>query len=251
MSEVFSVRSLIYWWAALSTTIFLKDWLKLLAEFVRKPGMFIRDKFPFNFVPGVNSWIDGAAEYIRARVGFNPTQPLLTAPIMVPSWIIAILFAAILVGIGVALYIRALRTASWFDDFITLTGIYVLLRMVGHTVAIASLPLLDQFRDFVNNPTTSLVVLIILLLALIFFGEGFQSRKAFWRAMVEGAIIAIFMFPSETANGIGYLIQAFANLGTSLAEPANAPFAILWGVIGMALAVQRLTGREHPNLTRG
>ncbi len=251
MSEVFSVRSLIYWWAALSSTIFLKDWLKQLANFVRMPGMFIRDKFPFNLVPGINSWIDGAAEYVRSRVGFNPTQPLLTAPIVVPAWMIAIFFAAFLVGLGVALYMRSLRTATWFDDFIALIGIYILLRMVGHTVAIASLPVLDQFRDFVNNPTTSLIILLTLLMLLIFLGEGFRSRRAFWRALIEGTVVAVFMFPAETANAIGFLIQALANLGASLAEPANAPFALLWGLIGVILALQRLTGRERVDVTRG
>lgn len=251
MSEVFSVKSLIYWWAALSSTIFLKQWLIQLADFIRKPGTFIKDKFPFNIVPGVNSWIDGGAEYLRARIGFDPNTPIITAPFRVPAWTVAVFFAIILVAIAVAIYIRALNSTSWFDDFLGLFAIYVILRAVGHTVALTSLPLLTQFRELVNNPVTALVVLIVLLFVLIFFGEGFKSKSSFWRALAEGLAIAVFIFPSETANGVSYLVLAFANLGTSLAEPANAPFAVVWGVIGMFLALQRLTRQEHAGINLG
>jgi hypothetical protein len=251
MSEVFSVRSLIYWWAALSSTIFLKGWLKQFAEFMSSPGTFIKDKFPFNILPAINSSIDGLAEYIRSRIGFNPNVPILTAPILVPAWTVAVIFALAFVGLGVAIYVRALRSLSWLDDFLALFGIYVLLRLEGHITALTALPVLQQVRDLVNNPTVAFVILLILLLVLIFFGEGFRSKGAFWRALVEGLAIAVFMFPLETANVLTYVIQGFSGRGTSLSEPANAPFAIVWGAIGMLLALQRLIRQERAEIHHG
>lgn len=251
MSEVFSVRSLIYWWAALSSTIFLKGWLKQLGEFMTSPGTFLKDKFPFNILPGINSAIDGIAEYVRSRIGFNPNVPILTAPVLVPAWVIAIFFALVLIGIGVAIYMRALRSVSWLDDFLALFGIYVILRLEGHITALTSLPILQQVRDLVNNPTAAFIILLALLLVLIFFGEGYRSKGAFWRALIEGLVVAVFMFPLETANAVAYLVQAFAGLGSSLAEPSNAPFAIVWGAIGMLLALQRLMRQERAEIHHG
>ncbi|MEW5721179.1 MAG: hypothetical protein AB1817_21315, partial [Chloroflexota bacterium] len=71
MAEVFGVRSLLYWWGVLTATVFIKDWLKQLADFFRTSNTFTPEKIPFNVLPGVNSWIDGAGNYILTTVKFN------------------------------------------------------------------------------------------------------------------------------------------------------------------------------------
>lgn len=250
MAEVFSTKSLMYWWAALSATVFLKDWLQNLANFVETTTMFLPDSIPFNVIPGLNSWIDRAADYIRSGIQFKPEQELLAiGPLHVQSWVIAVIFGLILVGLGAGLYARSLRTSTWFDDLLTLLGIYVLLRIEGHIVAMTNLPIQNQFRDFVNNPTTALVILLVLLMILIVFGEGLHSKRTFWRALLESLVVAVFMFPHETALAIGYGIQALAQFGIGLAQ--FTPFAIVWGIAGMFLALQRLAGHEHFEIKRG
>jgi hypothetical protein len=245
MSEVFSARSLVYWWGLLSATVFVKDWLKQLADFLRTSGMFSPANIPFNVLPGLNSWIDGAAKFIRETVKFNPTQAVATiGSFVILGWMLALFFAVLLLLIAVLLYIRALNSPSWFDDFFAIFVIYVILRIISHIVALTSLPVLDSFRNFLDNPATAFLLLLALMLFLSFFGEGFRSKRAFWRALLEALLMSLFMFPRETATVVAYGIDALAQFGAGLGSAANLPFAIIWGLLGMFLALQRLTSAE-------
>ena len=245
MSEVFSGRSLVYWWGVLSATVFIKDWLKQLAEFLRTSGMFSPANIPFNVLPGLNSWIDGAAKFIRDTVKFNPTQAVITVgSFAILGWMLALFFAFLLLLIAVLLYIRALNSPSWFDDFFAIFVIYVILRIISHIAALTSLPILDSFRNFLDNPATAFLLLLALMLFLSFFGEGFRSKRAFWRALLEALLMSLFIFPRETATVVAYGIDALAQFGAGLSLPANLPFAIIWGLLGMFLALQRLTSQE-------
>ena len=245
MSEVFGARSLVYWWGLLSATVFVKDWLKQLADFFRNSGIFSPSNIPFNVLPGLNSWIDGAAKFIRETVKFNPTQAVATiGSFVILGWMLALFFAVLLLLIAVLLYIRALNSPSWFDDFFAIFVIYVILRIISHIVALTSLPILDSFRNFLDNPATAFLLLLALMLFLSFFGEGFRSKRAFWRALLEALLMSLFMFPRETATVVAYGIDALAQFGAGLSSAANLPFAIIWGLLGMFLALQRLTSAE-------
>ncbi len=249
MAEVFSTRTLMYWWAALSATVFLKDWLRNLTSFVQTTDIFLPDKIPFSVVPGLNARIDQAADYVRTGIQFNPEQELVSVgSIHLQAWVGALFLGIVLLALGIALYAHSLRTANWVDDLIALVGIYVLLRIEGHIAALAKLPIQEQFREFVNNPATAFVILLVLLLALIFFGEGWHSRRAFWRAIIESSVLAVFMFPHETALGLSYAVWALAQFGFGLAQ--YTPFAIVWGIMGIFLAVQRLAGHERIEIRR-
>jgi hypothetical protein len=245
MSEVFSARSLIYWWGVLSATVFIKDWLKQLADFLRNSGMFSPANIPFNFLPGLNSWIDGAAKYIRDTVKFDPTQAVVTiGSFVVLGWMLALFLGFLLLVIAIVLYGRALVSPSWFDDFLAIFVIYFILRIISHIVALTSLPILDSFRNFLDNPGTSFIFLLALLIFLSFFGEGFRSKRAFWRALIEAALVSLFIFPHETATILAYGVDALAQFGAGLSLAANLPFAIIWGLLGMFLALQRLMSQE-------
>ncbi len=249
MAEVFSTRTLMYWWAALSATVFLKDWLRNLTTFVQTTDMFLPNKIPFSAVPGLNALIDQAADYVRTGIQFNPEQELVSVgSVYLPAWVGALFFGVVLLALGVALYIRSLRTANWIDDLIALVGIFVLLRVEGHIAAMTKLPVQEQFHEFVNNLATAFVILLVLLLVLIFFGEGWHSRRAFWRALIESSVLAVFMLPHETALGLGYGVWALAQFGFGLAQ--YTPFAIAWGIMGIFLAVQRLAGHERIEIRR-
>ncbi|MEW5717895.1 MAG: hypothetical protein AB1817_04645, partial [Chloroflexota bacterium] len=151
----------------------------------------------------------------------------------------------ILIGIGAALIFRAIKSPVWFDDFIALAVMYVVLRIVGHIVALATaLPFANWFRDFVNNPFAAYVVIMVLLLLITFFGEGFSSKRAFWRAIIASSLLSLFMYPREVAIIFGYVLDALSQFGAGLSNQANVPFAVAWGVVGMILALQRLTMPE-------
>jgi hypothetical protein len=245
MSEVFSARSLVYWWGALSATVFFKDWLKQLADFLRNSGMFSPANIPFSFLPGLNSWIDGAAKYIRDTVKFDPAQAVVTiGSFAVLGWMLALFFGFLLLIVAILLYGRALVSPSWFDDFLAIFVIYIILRIISHIVALTSLPILDSFRNFLDNPGTSFILLLALLIFLSLFGEGFRSKRAFWRALIEAALVSLFMFPRETATVLSYGVDALAQFGAGLSLAANLPFAIIWGLLGMFLALQRLMSQE-------
>lgn len=245
MGEVFSVRSLIYWWGALTASVFIKDWLNNLAKLLTEGKTFTKDRIPFNLIPGLNSWIDGAAGYIRTAVDFKPMQVIATiGPVSIQGWVLALVLGLLIIILGVRLYIRALRSASWFDDFFTLFLLYIILRLEGHIISQTGLPLQDWFKALVDNQAVSFIIILILLLILVFAGEGWRSKRAFWRALLAAIVVALFIYPSETATVLGYMVQALAFFGESLSKPENLTFEVVWGVIGMILAIHRLTTPE-------
>lgn len=253
MAEIFGVRSLLYWWGLLTTTLFLRDYLKQLSEFFKPPPKvpplptpFAPDKIPFNILPGLNSWIDGVANYIRNTVKFNPNAPLFEiGATKIPSYVLGFLLALVLIIFVILLVRRAIKSPVWFDDFLALFVMYVVLRIIGHTISMAeSLPFAAWFRTLVDAPIVSYVFIMLLLLLLTFFGEGFQSKRAFWRAVIAGSLLSLFMFPREVSMAFGYIFEALYQFGAGLANPANLPFAVAWGLIGMFLALQRLMTSE-------
>ncbi|MBI5029659.1 MAG: hypothetical protein HZB51_03975 [Chloroflexi bacterium] len=251
MADVFGVRSLIYWWAVLTATVFVKDWLRQLAVLLKSPDMFTPSKIPFSTLPGLNGVIDNVATYVSTAIKFNPNQVLATiGPIGIPGWSLAIIAGLVLLLFGVRTYIHALRSEPWYDDFFALFILYVIIRFEGHIIGSTSLPLLANFKELAVNQALSFFIIIGLLLGLSFSGSGFRSRRAFWRASTAALLVAMFIYPRETANIVGWAVDLLAQLGDALILPANLPFAVLWGAIGMFLALQRLT-QESPSGSGG
>jgi hypothetical protein len=245
MYQVFGSRSLIYWWGVLTATIFVKDWLASLAKLFHDPNVINSTKIPFSMLPGLNKWVDDAADYVKKAIDFNPTQEIAKiGPVSIPGWALAVLLGIVLIVIAVQMYMRALNSPAWYDDFITLFALYVILRLEGHTVGSTKLPVLDWFRALIENQAVTFFILLILMLVLSFFGEGLRSVRAFWRALLEALLLTLFMYPRQAADLIGLALDTLAQFGGALLLPENFPFAVAWGVIGMLLALQRLTTPE-------
>jgi hypothetical protein len=245
MIDVFGVRSLVYWWGVFTATVFIKDWLGQLAALLKNPDMFTSAKIPFNTLPGLNELINNIAQYTRDAVKFDPNQSLATiGSFSIPGWGLAIFLGVLLLVFGVRAYIHALRSDPWYDDFLTLFILYVIIRFEGHIISSTKLPLLDSFKQLVDNQAISFAIIIGLLLGLSFSGEGLRSKRAFWRALIAALLVAMFIYPRETANIVGWAVDLLSQFGAALILPANLPFAALWGAIGMLLAFQRLAGQE-------
>jgi hypothetical protein len=246
MSEILGARSLLYWWGVLTASLFIKDWLKQAAEFFKTSDTFSPNRIPFNILPGLNSWIDGVGNFIRTTVKFDPNAELLkVGTTSIPSFVLALLFGLLLIVFGALLLRRAIKSSVWFDDFLAIAVMYIILRMVGHIVSLAtSLPFANWFRVLVDSSFAAYAILMLLLLFITFFGEGFQSKRAFWRALGASVLLSLFMYPREVSIGIGFVLEALALFGAGLGDKANIPFAAAWGVLGMYLAWQRLTTPE-------
>ncbi len=246
MGELFSIRSLVYWWGMLTATAFVKDWLVNLGKLLTDGKTFTPDKVPFNLVPGLNAAIDSAADYIRTAISFKPDQIIATiGPLVVQGWVLAVVLGLVLIGLGVRLYLHALRSPAWYDDFLTLFVLYIILRLEGHIVGQTGLPLQGWFKALVDNQAVPFVIIIILLLSLSFAGEGLRSKRAFWRALIAAVVVALFIYPSQTASALGYVVNGLVFLGNSLTNTRdNMTFIVAWGLIGMILAIHRLTTPE-------
>lgn len=245
MAEVFGVRSLIYWWGMLTATAFIKDWMTSLAKLLEDPATFAPDKVPFNILPGLNQWIHDVAEYVRESIKFDAAEPIATiGTVSIPGWVLALILGLVLLGTGVRVYRHALKSSLFFDDFVALVILYIIVRFEGHILALTVLPLQGWFKALGDNQAISFFIMMILMLSWIFIGEGVRSRHAFWRALIEAVLVALFIYPRETANILGHMVEGLATFGASLTNQANLPFTIAWGVIGMVLAIQRLTGPE-------
>ncbi|MBI5303108.1 MAG: hypothetical protein HY868_13315 [Chloroflexi bacterium] len=241
MIDIVHFRSWVFWWGALTASMFIQDWLNQIAAFFRAPDIFDKTKLPFSVIPGLNTWINDVATRIPQSVEFKPNQVILIAgPVKVEGWMLAILFGVLILLLAFRYYRHALRSSAWFDDFFAIFLVYLVLRIEENILAISSVPILSGVRDFLKNPTSAFVTLLILTLFLVFFGEGFRSKHAFWRAIAEITLVALVLYPGEAAGAIAWVIEGFANFGAYLGDSRNLNFAALWGLFGMGLALQRI-----------
>ena len=131
MRGIFGSKNWVYWWAALTASIFLKAQLPTVGNFFQDSGFFSPNTFPFNLVSGLNDWLDTVAVGLENSIQFNPNAPIITSPILVPNWILAVFIGLMVLGASVALYVRALKSTGLGDDVLTLLALYFILRCRG------------------------------------------------------------------------------------------------------------------------
>jgi len=240
MRDVFGPRNWVFWWAAITATVFLQDWLPTISNFFQDSGFFSPTNFPFNLVSGLNAWIDSLAAGIQNAVQFDPNAPLITSPVFVPNWILAVIVGVLVLGGAVALYMRALKSTALGDDILTLFGLYFILRIEGYILGFTQVgPLVGASNALTQNPMAGFWILMVALFVLVFLGGGVNSRRAFWRGLLEAVLLALFLLPTQTAMALSTffaMLYAFTNLLGS-----NVVFGIVWGLIGAILALTRLT----------
>lgn len=86
--------------------------------------------------------------------------------------------------------------------------------------------------------------MMIILHSLSSIGDRLRRQRADWRAPGATLLVAFFVCPSKVAAVLGYAINGLAQLRAKLRLPADLPFAVAWGAIGMLLTIQRLTAQE-------
>lgn len=240
MGIVLHPRSWIFWWAGLTSTIFLQDWLARLASFFRDHVIFSPDIPPFNLVAALNNWIDGISEYVRTTVKFNPNDTILGfGSFAIHNWMVAAFLGVLLLAVVGVIYVRALGTDTLLDDFLALVALYFVIRIESHLVAIANFPTLGAAgRAVLQTPGIAFAILMVLLVVLVLGGGGITRPKAIWRGLLEGILLAILLFPAQAGGAIAIGIDTMGGFGGLLAK--NITFGVLWGVIGMLLALRQL-----------
>lgn len=246
MRDVFGPRNWVFWWAALTASIFLQEWLPRLSEFFRDSNFFNPASLPWSLLSGLNEWLDGVAQGIENSVTFDPNQSIITTPIRVPNSILALIVGILVLGGVIALYVRALHSSAIGDDIITLLALYFVLRIEAYIVGLANVaPLAGAGQALLNNSAFGFWIIMFFLLVLILLGGGVKSRRAFWRGLLEAIVIAMFVVPEQTAGALAAFfdgLHAFVQLLSS-----NVIVGLLWGIIGMLLALSRLTGSTNPS----
>ena len=247
MLELIRFRSLIFWWGLLTATYFLQGFLKQSADLFRNSAVFNPKTLPFSFLFSIDAFLNGIAEQISKAVQFNPNNVIVSSGgITLYSWMLAAGFAGLLVLIAGVFYYRALKSSQWWDDALSLIVLYTTLRIVGHIVAIAKMPIDNSLRALLDDRNLTFALMIVLTGGLVFIGEGFRHKRTFWRSIISVGVVALFMFPQETARAIAWVFDSLVYFGSQLNIQANPTFTILWGAIGMALALQRLTFDDAP-----
>ncbi len=243
MRDVIGSRNWIYWWAAITATVFLQSWLPTIANFFADGGFFSADHFPFNLVSGLNAWLNQLAIGIEQSITFDPSAPLITSPITIPSIVLAIIVGLLVLGGAVAMYVRALKSSALGDDILTLFVLYFIIRIEGYIIGFTNVDALQGAGNLLaNNPLAGFWILMIALFVLVFVGGGVNSRRAFWRGLVEAILLALFLLPSQTASVLSAFFNALGSFADVLTN--NLVFGIIWGVIGAVLALTRLTSTQ-------
>ncbi|MGE5141555.1 MAG: hypothetical protein ACM3JD_18970 [Rudaea sp.] len=240
MSKVFGPRSWIFWWAAMTATVFLQEPIRWLGNFFRDKSVFAPNIPPFSLLGGLNSWIDGVAEWLRTGIKFNPGSVLLSAgPLSVYNWMIALFIGLVILVLAALLYSRALGTSTLLDDFVALFALYFVIRIEAHLLFITNLPIISPAaKSLVGNQVVSFMILLIFLVGLTITGEGLRDARSFWRGVFEVVIVAVLLFPVEAGNliasGLDWLLFFAAWLARSIY------IATGWALIGIVLAFRRL-----------
>lgn len=243
MRDVFGSRNWVFWWAALTASVFLRAQLPTIAGFFEDNGFFSPGNFPFSLVTGLNAWIDQLAQGIEEAVQFNPNAPLISSPIFVPNWILAVVAGLLVLAGAVAMYVRALKSHAIGDDIITLFALYFVLRIQGHIIGFTNVgPLVGVGNLLTENTLAGFWILMVALFFLIFVGGGVNSRRAFWRGLLEAVLIALFLLPTQTAGALAGFFWGLASFASLLV--VNAVFGVAWGVVGAVLALTRLTSTQ-------
>jgi hypothetical protein len=138
MRDVFGSRNWIYWWAAITAMVFLRDQLPTIANFFQDSGFFSPTQFPFSLVSGLNAWLDSVAVGIESSVQFDPNAYVITSPVAVPNWVLAFIVGLLILGGAVALYVRALKSSSLGDDILTLLALYFILRVEAYILGLTN-----------------------------------------------------------------------------------------------------------------
>jgi hypothetical protein len=240
MRDVFGSKNWIYWWAALTAAVFFRDQLPTIAQFFQDSGFFSPSTFPFSLVSGLNAWIDSVAQNIENSIQFNPQATLIAiGPVQIQAWVIAVLVGLLVLGGAIALYVRALKSSALGDDILALLALYFVLRVESYIIGLTDVAPLEGASNFLGNPLMSFYIMMFFLLVLVFMGGGLQSRRAFWRGLLEAVLIALFVVPAQTADLLGAMVMGlytFTNLLTT-----NLVFGVFWGITGAVLAITRLT----------
>ncbi len=244
MRDVFGSRNWVYWWAALTSSVFLRlQVLPAIEGFFRDNGFFAPTNFPFSLVYGLNIWLDQLAQGIEDAVQFNPNAPLISSPIVVPNWILAVIIGLLVLGGAVSMYVRALRSHALGDDILTLFGLYFVLRIEGHIIGFTNVGALQGAGDLLtNNPLAGFWILMLALFVLVFVGGGVSSRRAFWRGLLEAVLIALFLLPTQTAGFLADFFRLLTSFGNTLST--NLVLGVFWGIAGALLALNRLTNTQ-------
>lgn len=243
MRDVFGSRNWVFWWAAITATVFLRDWLPTIARFFQDSGFFSPSYFPFNLVSGLNAWLETLAIGIKNSVQFDPTAPLISSPITIPNLVLAVVVGLLVLAGAVALYVRALKSVGIGDDILTLFGLYFIFRIEGYIISFTKVGLLESAGNLLTqNQQAGFWILMVALFLLVFLGGGVNSRRAFWRGLLEAVLLALFLLPTETA---GILSQFFLTLyGFTNLLTTNLVIGVAWGVVGAILALTRLTNTQ-------
>jgi hypothetical protein len=240
MGSVLRPRSWIFWWAGLTATVFLQDLLQRLASFFRDQVIFSPNIPPFSLVAGLDDWIDGNAEYIRTTVKFKPDDVLAgVGPVSIHNWMMAAFLGALILIIVGILYVRALNTDALMDDVVALVVLYFVIRIEAQLVSIARFPTLSAAgSSVIQNPGLAFVILMVLLAVLVLGGGGLNKPRSIWRGLIEGLLLAILLFPIVAGGAVAVGIEGLGGFGSLLQK--NLTFGVLWGVIGMGLALRQL-----------
>lgn len=245
MRDVIGPRNWVFWWAAITASIFLKDWLPTLSDFFRDTTFFSSNSLPWSLLSGLNGWLDSIAQGIEDSVQFDPNQAIIVSPITVPNSILALLIGFLILGGAIGLYVRALHSNAIGDDIVTLLVLYFVLRIEAYIIGLTQFsPLQGAGEAVLQDTTLTFWILMFMLLVLILLGGGVRSRRAFWRGLFEAIIIALFVVPEQTAGALAAFFDGLYTIVQLL--QGNVIVGLLWGIIGMLLAITRLTSNASP-----
>ncbi len=243
MGASFSARNLIYWWAFLTSFIFLQQPTRELARTFRDAKLFTSEAFPFNLATGITRWLDDRATQIVKAFQFDPNVIVvkLGSTVILDGFRVGIILAVLLLVLAIRYYLRAIASPRVYDDVIAIVIFFFVYHIEAQTLQAIKVPLGTQM---VQDRSAWVWFLAFVILAMVLGGRGFHDSRVFWKGVLELFLVWLFLIPQAAAGAFAALLEALANFGQTLQNPSNISIALIWALIGLLAAIRRLYASE-------
>lgn len=241
MGASFSSRNLIYWWAFLTSFIFLQSMARDLAKSFRDNRLFNPESFPFSLASGMTRWIDDRTAQLVKGFSFDPNAVVvkLGNALILDGFRVGVILSLIVLLVAIRYYIAAMISPRLYDDIIALIIFFFVYHLEAQILVAIKVPFGTQMAQ---DRATWVWFMGIVVLAIMLGGRAFNDSRVFWKGLFELFVVWLFLIPDAAAGAFAATLDSLANFGAALLIPSNISISVVWALIGFLLAAYRIYG---------
>ena len=246
-------RTGMFWWGLVTALVFMipEFWIFSVGSSLRSIDVAV-----FDFLKPVSNEIDNATLGVLKLIDFDPGKALVfIGPYGIANLFVGIVFVIIFFLVAALFYFRAAKTKTVIDDFVAMTFLYIVLRVIGVASTKWSISVINYIHS--KEPTSYLIILSIFMLILLVRGQGFNDSEVFFKTIFEAIVVWTIIQPKSTLLVLAWIVERPAVIHQVLTENSviNKYFPMVvavWAVVGLGIvAVNLYSAGKTPAPARG